>query len=222
MEKVQSINQAIKEYFEINTSVTIIPAKDLMPWFIEKGIFDKDRRNGLPIRNILRSLDAKNQLSLIPFAKPERKESNTSWYFVSTDKAIYVYPKKATVVKGKGEKLKGRSGSDEAYVIDLSDEVLNRKASRQHTFDFLRGDPNDSGVTKCLPVDAYYPELNLVVEFQERQHTEPVKHFDKRMTVSGVTRGEQRKIYDQRKLDVLANNGIRVTRISYSDFSTIH
>lgn len=172
----------------------------------------------MPIRKILRALDAKNQLSLIPFIKAERKESNTNWFFISSDKVLPVYPKEAKVEREKPENLKGRSGSDEAYVIDLCDEVLNRKASRQHTFDFLRGDPNASGVAKCLPLDAYYQDLNLVIEFQERQHMEAVKHFDKRMTVSGVTRGEQRKIYDQRKLNVLLSKGIRVIRISYSDF----
>lgn len=69
---------------------------------------------------------------------------------------------------------KPRSQSDESYVIDLCDEVLRQKALRQFRFDFLRG---DSG-TK-LPVDAYYPSLNLVIEFKEKQHTEEVKFFDK-------------------------------------------
>lgn len=82
-----------------------------------------------------------------------------------------------------------RSNSDESYVIDLCDEILKQMAFRQHRFDFLRG---DSGAK--LPVDAYYPSLNLVIEFKERQHTEEVKLFDKRQTVSGVGRGEQRRI----------------------------
>ena len=46
---------------------------------------------------------------------------------------------------------KNRQSSDEHYVIDLCDEVLGLKASRQHRFDFLKG---DTGVR--LPVDAYY------------------------------------------------------------------
>ena len=55
--------------------------------------------------------------------------------------------------KGK-KKRKSRADSDEYYVIDLCDEVLGRKASRQHRFDFLTGDTG-----KRLPVDAYYEEL---------------------------------------------------------------
>lgn len=52
-----------------------------------------------------------------------------------------------------------------------------------------------------LPVDAYLPGLGLVVEVYERQHDHPVAHFDKpdTLTASGVHRGEQRRIYDQRR-----------------------
>lgn len=116
-------------------------------------------------------------------------------------------PKK-TGTKGK------RNDSDEKYVIDLCDKVLKQKGSRQHKFDFLRGDAG----TK-LPVDVYYPSLNLVIEYRERQHSEPVKLFDRRQTVSGVSRGEQRKIYDQRRRDVLPQNGIQLIEISYDDFN---
>jgi hypothetical protein len=45
-----------------------------------------------------------------------------------------------------------------------------------------------------------------------------VKFFDKRQTVSGVGRGEQRKIYDQRRRDVLPVNGIKLIELDYSDF----
>lgn len=111
------------------------------------------------------------------------------------------------------KRTSSRSTSDESYVIDLCDEVLNQKAQRQYRFDFLKG---DSG-TK-LPVDAYYPSLNLVVEFKEKQHTEEVKFFDRRHTVSGVGRGEQRKLYDQRRRDILPQYGIKLIELDYSDF----
>lgn len=106
-----------------------------------------------------------------------------------------------------------RSHSDENYIIDLCDEVLNQKAIRQNRFDFLVGDSGSK-----LPVDAYYPELNLVVEFKERQHTEEVTFFDKRQTVSGVGRGEQRRRYDQRRRDVLPQHGIKLIELDYSFF----
>ncbi|MEG1463980.1 MAG: hypothetical protein RSC11_03620 [Mucinivorans sp.] len=112
-----------------------------------------------------------------------------------------------------------QSLKDEKYVIDLCDEVLKCESSRQHKFDFLKG---DSG--RKLPVDAYYSKLSLVVEHRERQHTEGVAHFDKPnvMTVSGVHRGEQRLLYDQRRRDILPQNGIALIEINYSDFRFNH
>ncbi len=115
--------------------------------------------------------------------------------------------------KSTTEKASSRSHSDESYVIDLCDEILKKKALRQHQFDFLKG---DSG--RKLPVDAYYPDLNLVVEFREKQHSETVKFFDRRQTVSGMGRGEQRKLYDQRRREVLPEHGIKVIELSYVDF----
>ena len=124
--------------------------------------------------------------------------------------------KTTSIVKQTVQKTKptsARSASDESYVIDLCDEALKLKAIRQHRFDFLKG---DSG-TK-LPVDAYYPSLNLVVEFKEIQHTEEVKFFDKRQTSSGMNRGEQRKKYDQLRRDILPQNGIKLIELDYCDF----
>ncbi len=39
------------------------------------------------------------------------------------------------------------------------------------------------------------------------------------MTISGVHRGEQRKIYDERRRDILPKNGITLIEFSYSDFN---
>lgn len=106
----------------------------------------------------------------------------------------------------------GRQGSDEAYIIDLCDEILGIKASRQHRFEFLTGDTG-----RMLPVDAFYKEINLVVEYYERQHTEEVRFFDNKLTVSGVSRGVQRKIYDERRKEILPTHGISLLIISYKD-----
>ena len=103
--------------------------------------------------------------------------------------------------------------SDESYILNLCDLVLSQKAIRQHRFDFLRG---DAGTT--LPVDAFYALLNLVIEYREKQHTEEVKIFNKRHTVSGVNRGEQRKLYDQRRRDVLPQHNINLIEFDYAEF----
>jgi hypothetical protein len=118
------------------------------------------------------------------------------------------------LLKVKTQSIGRRNKSDECYVLDICDEVLGLKSLRQYRFDFLVG---DSGVR--LPVDAYYEKLKLVIEYKEKQHTEPVKFFDRKMTVSGIGRGEQRKKYDQLRLDILPINGINVFELFYSDFS---
>lgn len=117
---------------------------------------------------------------------------------------------KSVVVKAKTTKQKI---SDEAYIINLCDKVLGLKGVRQHRFDFLRG---DTGVK--LPVDCFYPSLNLAIEYYERQHSETVKFFDKRITASGITRGEQRKRYDQLRKTELPKNGVNLIIFDYSEF----
>ncbi|MES2418299.1 MAG: hypothetical protein V4541_08930 [Bacteroidota bacterium] len=216
MEKITLISQVVKTYFDQNPLVLIIPAKDLMPHFIAAGIFAKDQKNGLSIRNILRNQDNTNQLHQFPFVITERKAVNTNWFFSRNSKLDL------SEVSSQLSKLSistttkcSRIDSDEHYILELCDEVLHRKGIRQHRFDFLKG---DTGVK--LPVDIYYPKLNLVIEYREHQHIKSVNHFDKPniLTVSGVNRGKQRKIYDQRRRDVLPKNGIRLIEIVYTNF----
>lgn len=214
MDKLILINQVIKEYFASKQSINLILAKDLMPQFIEAGIFNKDHREGLPIRKILIDLDEKQQLHLIPTVYAERKNVNTNWYFQRRDNLEFKLPKENTNSPSL-KTITRFNDKDEHYVLNLCDNILDQSGKRQHRFDFLRGDSD----TK-LPVDIYYPELNLVIEYKEYQHSNPVSHFDKPdiMTVSGVHRGEQRKIYDQRRRDVLPQNGITLIEIDYTDF----
>lgn len=80
--KIPSINTAIAEWFSDNPDTQKVLAKELMGHFISKGIFKKDHREGFPIRNVLRKLDAAGRLKDIPTVHPERKASNTNWYFV--------------------------------------------------------------------------------------------------------------------------------------------
>ncbi len=113
-----------------------------------------------------------------------------------------------------------RKHSDQEYVLGLCDGVLGQAGIREHTFDGLVGDPGKNGLRRRLPVDAFYPELGLVVEYREQQQTRPVRHFDKpdKMTASGVHRGEQRKLHDQRRRDVLPGMGIKLVEIDCDDF----
>jgi hypothetical protein len=109
-----------------------------------------------------------------------------------------------------------RGNSDERYVLDLVAEILKTTCNYQHTFEWLRGDPNGRSCKgKKLPLDGYFAEHNLVVEYRERQHTEEVIFFDRKMTVSGVPRGKQRILYDQRREELIPQHGLKLLIIHY-------
>ncbi|MAP63521.1 MAG: hypothetical protein CMH34_07225 [Microbacterium sp.] len=115
--------------------------------------------------------------------------------------------------------MANRAESDEHYVLDLCDEVLGAAGLRQAKFDWLRGDVSpSSGRSARLPVDGFWPANQLVVEFQEKQHTESVPIFDRRVTLSGIPRGEQRRLYDQRKAELIPAHGLRLVVIHKREF----
>lgn len=82
LHKIGRIDQCVRDYFEKNGSLHEIPAKDLMPLFIQKGIFLKDDRKGFPIRELLRELHDADKLDLLKHSKVVRKDVNRNWYFV--------------------------------------------------------------------------------------------------------------------------------------------
>ena len=186
---------------------------------------DEQKRTRAKIRNLgFMISDYFNGFSEIDFKKLldrgeieilDRQVSNltqTTTKVIAKPKINIVAPKIRTVVS---------NNKDEHYVLELCDKVLGLMSSRQHKFDFLLGDPNANGMMAKLPVDGFYQDLNLVVEYRERQHTESVTFFDKpnEVTVSGVPRGEQRKIYDERRRRVLPKHNIHLVEISFSDFN---
>ena len=97
MNKITEINLILKDYFELNFSVKKVAAKDMMSYFVLAGIFKKDEKNGLPIHNLLRTLDEKNQLKLIPYVFADRKAVYTKWYFnwqnISTNAILKIQSK---------------------------------------------------------------------------------------------------------------------------------
>ena len=60
MDKIKQINLVLKEYFTLNKSVRIVPAKDMMPYFILACIFPADHSNGLPMCALLGKQQAAN------------------------------------------------------------------------------------------------------------------------------------------------------------------
>lgn len=107
---------------------------------------------------------------------------------------------------------------DQRYVTELLAELLGPPEVEKR-YDWARGDSRDpSRVGVMLPFDAVWEERRLIVEIDERQHGEAVAFFDKpdRLTVSGVHRGEQRKLYDERKVRLAREQGYTVVRVPTS------
>ncbi|MGC9335878.1 MAG: hypothetical protein ACP5JJ_17165 [Anaerolineae bacterium] len=115
-----------------------------------------------------------------------------------------------------------RTESDERYILDLVAQVLAEPDYRwQHRFPTLLGDPGkDDGRRRPLPVDGYFPRHRLIVEYWERQHSAPVAIMDEGDTVSGVSRGHQRRLYDQRRRAWAEANGLRLVILDYRGFES--
>jgi hypothetical protein len=105
VDKFTQINLVLKDYFELNASVKQVLAKDMMPYFVLAGIFKKDQKNGLPIQNLIRKLDEKNQLNIIPYLFADRKKVYTKWYFIAGNHSITKIVKiQNTILKKKAVK----------------------------------------------------------------------------------------------------------------------
>ncbi|MGL1885491.1 MAG: hypothetical protein OCD76_03160 [Reichenbachiella sp.] len=69
------------ESFLVKSSIKDAKPKDLMQTLVESNYFTKDHREGLPLRKILRDLDERNMLYLLPQVTVERGAKNRSWFF---------------------------------------------------------------------------------------------------------------------------------------------
>ena len=104
------------------------------------------------------------------------------------------------------------------YVIGLLEELLREDPVREKRFPWAVGDLSPrTGRAAALPFDAYWPCRRLIVEVDEDQHRRPVAFWDKPdvRTVSGVSRGEQRRIYDARKREAARREGFAVLEIPW-------
>ncbi len=71
-EEIIEMGYCIQNFLD-NTSLDTVKPKDLMPELIEKGFFNKDHRNSLPLRNILREIEANDKLFLLPQVSFQQK-----------------------------------------------------------------------------------------------------------------------------------------------------
>jgi len=211
-ENIAKINEIITQYFDANASVDWIPVKTIMPALVEAGIFEKDVKKGFPMRKVLRRLDQKSELDKIPSAHAERRTENTYWYLVREGKQ-YTPKEVIPEISKKEQNLLDIQNSDENYLINLCDELLGKEASRKHTFDTLVGNLHKRGKGRTkLPLDAYYKDLKLVIEF-----------FRQTSTVSELDEKEQARIaqikyYDELKKEAVLAKSMRYMKINFAQF----
>ncbi|MEW5702286.1 MAG: hypothetical protein AB1792_08670 [Candidatus Zixiibacteriota bacterium] len=103
----------------------------------------------------------------------------------------------------------------ETAVVELFVEILGTTTVHRNYrgFDFLRGDPTPKrpkGVP--LPVDAYFPEFNLVLEYMGKQHYKQCDFMDRR-----PGRRLQRQRYDQRRAEEIPKHGTMFVVVRYDD-----
>ena len=201
----QRINEAVDAYFESNPDTNWFAAKKLMPALVKNGVFYRDKKNGMPLRQVLRALDTKGELENIPRVHAERIGIDVYWYFVR-EGAAFISNHLSDAPNAKQKRALERSNSDEVYLMGLIDELLNETGSRKHTFDYLLGDLHKNGKTRTkLPIDLYYVNLKLALEIVEHpeRKKDAIESKEEKLTVSGITRAEQRLKYFNRKKKVL-------------------
>jgi very-short-patch-repair endonuclease len=104
------------------------------------------------------------------------------------------------------------------YVIELLAEALGEKPETEKRFPWALGDASPTtGRRVRLPFDAVWMSRRLIVEVDEDQHVTQVAFWDKpnTSTVSGVDRGTQRRMYDERKRAAARAHGYTVVEIPW-------
>ena len=215
-----SINKAVDSYFKSNPETNSFAAKKLMPALIKDCVFDRDKKNGMPLRQVLRGLDMIGELSSIPRVHAERIGTDVYWYFLR-EGAEFISNHVSEAPNTKQKRALERSNSDEVYLMGLLDELLNETGSRKHTFEYLLGDYHQNGKTRTkLPIDIYYVNLKLALEIVEHpeRRKNAIESKEEKLTVSGVTRAEQRLKYFYRKKNTLTNKDKAFIEIPLENF----
>lgn len=212
-ENLKKINDVISHYFDTNTSQDWISVNVIMPHLIEAGVFTKDKKRGLPIRKLLRELDKQVALHKIPTAHAHKNQDQVYWYFVRAGKS-YIPTQPVNTISKKEKGVLNIENSDEFYLVNLCDELLQQEASRKHTFNTLVGSQHKRGKGRTkLPLAAYYEDLKLVIEFL--RHDQDFDALDKKAQARII----QIKRYHQLKKKAVLQKNLLFIEINYDAFT---
>ncbi len=104
------------------------------------------------------------------------------------------------------------------YVITLLEEILDEPCDREKRYAWALGDESPkTGRRARLPFDAVWESRKLIAEIDEDQHRDSMPFWDKpdRLTVSGIDRGQQRRLYDERKRNAARHEGYVMLEIPW-------
>jgi len=208
---IEQINDVLTQHFSNTENAPLIAVKKLMPSFIKAGIFTKDVKNGLPIRQVLKDLDREDRLDEIPFLHYVRKGKDVFWYFkreghVPAELEVDRIPSKEKTKRA----ISKMENSDKQYVLDLCDRTTRETGLKNHTFDWLVGDMHRNGRTRSkLPCDSYYSKFKLVVDYIERPLIERVSEEEiaSDQEDNRSERDKKRALYVERKRERLPSKG---------------
>ncbi|OAQ38230.1 hypothetical protein A5893_15650 [Pedobacter psychrophilus] len=86
IQKVNEIDQIVFDFFKLHPKVKEIQCKDLMEIFVKENVFNKDYKEGLPLRDFLKKVEESDQLALFKKSTLYRNEENRYWYFKKKSK----------------------------------------------------------------------------------------------------------------------------------------
>ena len=135
-------------------------------------------------------------------------------YTVSTDSVDIICPKHGVFSQQAGSHMRGagcpncQESRGEMYISNILND-FGIKFLRQHKFKDCRG---DKGKKYCrrLPFDFYLPDYNTMIEYDGRQHFEPVSKF------GGVVGFKKLRRNDEIKNEYCRKNNIKMVRIPFT------
>jgi hypothetical protein len=143
-----------------------MPVAHMMPYFVLAGIFKKDDPKGIAIKSLLRKLDSKQKLSLIPFAQAVKINIRTRWFFVRV-----AYKPMVEVSKTRKKKILNKEPfkkSDAFYVIDLCKKVLNAKLETEKKINFRNVNASANPAFSELKVAGFFETYKLAINYMDK------------------------------------------------------
>ena len=135
-------------------------------------------------------------------------------YTVSTDSVDIICPKHGVFSQQAGSHMRGagcpncQESKGESYISNILTD-FGIHFIRQHKFKDCKG---DKGKKYCrrLPFDFYLPQYNTMIEYDGRQHFEPISKF------GGIEGFNKLRRNDEIKNEYCNRNNIKLIRIPYT------